>query len=375
MSGSPVSGAGSAAYAGPSGSPPPPGVGPHTPLWAANLNTTRPPRPKRRGLAAPLIVVAVVVLVCSGVGVGTWKLAGNMFGDNSGQNPAATRGPNIAGGATAGPVVNDVPQGNGQAQSLPMDKTIWYAGYKIQFTKVSYDPAKKNFDGQLSADVTITNLSTEQVNYPIIPINYSEGNTHFPGRINGTTALPGAAPTNARFDFMVNDHKPNLAAGRFTIGEAAEDQAVVPVDSKATGFVALEPKKIVEATKFTIGQIEFIIHGCELRSSFENDHKQHDKDTVGVWCGHDIHNTKADTRFIESQNYRLKLPDGTVVAPAKVKTTLVQKINQQETNLSVQWSIPAPPKGEYVLQFCDLGRYADEAVTPANTHEIKVTLG
>jgi hypothetical protein len=267
-----------------------------------------------------------------------------------------------------------VPQGNGRAESKPMERTAWYSSFKIQFTKVSYNAADEESDRKVIAEATITNLSDEQINYPQIPINYSEGNTHFTGRIE-STAVPGAAPTNATFEFAVRDHKPNLSAGRFTIGKADEAQAVIPVDPKAPGFVALEPKKIVEATKFTIGQIEFTIHSCELRSAFQNEQQQHAKSTIGIWCGHDIRNTVGKTRFVESQNYRLKLPDGTFLAPAKVKTSLVQNVNEQETNLGVQWQIPAPPKGEYVLQFCDLGEYAKDPVTPANTHEIKVTLG
>mgnify|MGYP003493233972 FL=1 len=324
-----------------------------------------------------LIGVVALLLCCGGGGSGAWYLAQSFSDSDQGDGGDRTAtgkqsdgaGADQAGGQSAGAAGS----GNGAAQSVRVNRAVWYAGYKISFGTVGYTPSAES--DQLVAEVTLGNLGKESVSYPILPIVFSAGGTHLPGRLKGTEIAPGDATTAARFVFQVSTPIAKLAEGRFVLGEATEVQAEVPIDAKAA-FDPLEPRKVAAAVTFRAGGLEFAVSGCELRAAYQDQHEQHERGTRGLWCGFDLRGVEVSKtgHFVQIENYRMRLPNGTVNAPGKLSKTALLYPDAVEHGVSVEWVVaPWPTTGRFLLNFSDLGPYPGQSTTVIGTHEIAVT--
>ena len=82
-----------------------------------------------------------------------------------------------------------------------------------------------------------------------------------------------------------------------------------------------------------------------------------------------------DGRITEGRqsNFRLKVPDGTVVAP-KMWDSVLLNYNEQARDQPVGFAIRWPAPGAYALQVLDAGRIGNEQPPPGGLAEMPITL-
>jgi hypothetical protein len=161
-----------------------------------------------------------------------------------------------------------------------------------------------------------------------------------------------------------------------SIGRSDTVQPVVPFGD-AAGTVALDPKKVAGPVgEVRTGVLGWTITSCEQRADFPTEHEQTRKDSYMVVCVFDVKSYK-DSIYdhgVWKGNFRLKLPDGTTVAPEEYTPVLLDK-GEQARDVPVGFHIRWPAPGAYVLQVYDAGRLGNEQPGANNLAEVPMTLG
>jgi hypothetical protein len=363
-SGPPVSGA---AFSGPP--VPPAGV----PLWGSPAPQAPPPRQARRGRVRwviPAVLALVVVAGCLGVvKVRDWMFNGKRTANSqrtgSGQNGTGNTNNNGGGGAIGG--------GGGKRQQVDVNRAVWYAGKKITLGRATYDPADEE---PLQVDVSMENLATRDDNtLNGLQVYFGADGQNTEGDLKELSTLPGGTTSKGTFSFRLTKPVTNLKAGVLTIGRSDTVQAVVPFGDPKTGLT-LEPKKVLpNPVEHTVGVLTFKVTSCEQRADFPAEHKQVKKGSYMVVCLVDVKSNKTSIydHGVWESAFRLKVPDGTVVAPTDWNTVLLNQ-NQQERDQPVGFTIRWPAPGAYTLQVLDAGRLGNEPPPPGGIADIPITL-
>ena len=397
VSGSPVPGspvsAAPAAASPVSGAPVSPGTGgPGAPLWPAPPGPPgKPPGPgmggtgrsftKRLVLASALAVVVIIALgvgaakaftaVGKSSGTGRQPTAGHTRGAGSTATGGGnTSGNNTGGNSTGGNSTGGNAGGGTLKGSIKINKTIWYAGPKITFNTAAYQEEPRQ---QTVVDVTAENLAGREATGYDAPMTLGAGGKFYDGRNENMTTIPSQAKTPVRYVFDTNGPV-DLGSAVITVGEGGKAQASVPLGGSGE-LVTLEPKNLVQNKKVTAGGIAMTIITCDLRADQVEDHSQVAKDSRSVGCVVDIQNV-GDSQvgyLVVDANFRLKLPDGSVVAPEKYP---ILDLNRQEVKHGEQlrFTIRWPGSGVYTLQLLDLGPSGNVAADAAHTAAVPLQL-
>jgi hypothetical protein len=348
-----------AAFPAPAGFPPP------------NPYASVPVAPRRSGLRFTLAIVAagVVALLLAGFGVTkAWTLLSNA--DQSSRNgQPAIEGAGAPGGGGTTPAGATGAAGKG-AGSVPINKTVWYAGLKLTFDTATYHGGDQP---QVAVDATIENLGTSEAGGYEASTTLGVGGKFYNGRLDGVSALPGLAPTNGRYLFDVNGPV-DLAKATITVGEADKAQAVVPFAAGGK-VVSLEPRPVLRDANVSEKTLTMTVSVCELRFDLVSDHREVDRDSASVACTIDMKYTgdSSGGHLVADANFRLKLPDGSVVAPEKypIEDLSPDGVKRGETlRFTIRW----PGAGRYSLQLLDLGPNSYDAPGPGNTAAIDLQL-
>jgi len=114
---------------------------------------------------------------------------------------------------------------------------------------------------------------------------------------------------------------------------------------------------------------------CELRFDLVSDHREVDRNSASVACTVDIKYTGdyAGGHLVEDSNFRLKLPDGSVVAPEKypIEDLAGDGVKRGE---ALRFTIKWPGAGKYSLQLLDLGNTGSDPPAPGNTSAVDLQL-
>jgi actin-like ATPase involved in cell morphogenesis len=375
---------------GPTSAPPyapaPPAPVPGMPLWG---NTSAPAgapglpsapgrrrAARRRSGRLPWILAGAAVLLLLVCGLGVRQVVSS-FGDDDkntggGQRPGDTTAADP--GATGDGVANQGGAvGGGGRQQLDLKRTVWYGGKKITLNTASYDP---QVDPPLQVDITMENLSATGDNgaqYTDVFFTYDGQTTG--GRVEEINELLASATTKGKFTFEPDKAVTNLKAGTITIGDNRTTQAVVPLGD-ASKTVAHEPKKLAGPVSFTVKLLEFKIIQCEQRADYPTRHVQALPGSYWVVCVFDVksNDTYAGGHGVWKENFRLKLPDGTVVAPEEYNAQLLDH-QEQSRDVPIGFTIRWPAPGRYALQVHDAGGLGRDPSGPGNLQEVPMTLG
>lgn len=267
-------------------------------------------------------------------------------------------------------------------QHVKVAQAVWYAGLKLELGTLTYEPPKDSttaipsmdLGNALILDVAITNLATTQ-GPNSIPLTLEVDNQHYEGTLTGVTGLPGSATTKGTFTFTVPTTIGDLTTGTLMVGDADGAQAVVPLGSTGER-VTLEPQTLLPAPQdLTVAELKYKLSSCQLRADLLKEHDQLRKTERSVACLVDIQytGTLSSGHTIANENFRLKLPDGTVVAAEEypIKLLLPQ---EQERDLLLRFTIPWPASGAHAVQLLDLGHLGRNPPTPQNTGEVPIPI-
>jgi hypothetical protein len=268
-------------------------------------------------------------------------------------------------------------------QRVKVAQAVWYAGLKLELGTLIYEPAKESaanvpslggVGGALTLDVAITNLATTQ-GPSSVPLTLEIDNQHYEGNLTGVTGLPGSATTKGTFEFTVPTTIGDLAGGTIVVGDADGAQAVVPLGSTGER-VTLEPQTLLPAPQeLTVAELRYKVTACQLRADLLKEHDQLRKNERSVACLVDIQYTgnTPGGHTISNENFRLKLPDGTVQAAEEYPIKLLSA-QEVERDLVLRFTIPWPASGAFAIQLLDLGHLGRNPPAPQNTGEVSLPI-
>jgi hypothetical protein len=250
-------------------------------------------------------------------------------------------------------------------RTLAVGKSVWYAGLKITVDEVTHAPQA---DEQLTAKVLVDNLSAADWR-PSLPILFSVDQQQFRGTFVENTLIGGKQKGRLVLQFHLGDWAGDVTTGEFIIGSGSEVQSKLPLGSAT--LVANEPRPVLPATKVQHRDLTLSFKTCELRSDFVPRHDQAQSGKAVLACWLDVQLNSEKGHVIGDDEWRLKLPDGTVVGPTAAPSPyLYDRKGAADTYLAFQITWPAA--GTYAVQFVDL--HDNEKETPERVKEVPVTL-
>jgi hypothetical protein len=343
--------------------PPPPG----SPYSTAPVGP--PPRSSgsggRIGIIAAVVVIALVLL-----GGGTalaWKTVSNASKSGNKSNNSSSNSGSGSGRTTG----NTGAQNNGGAagkQHADVNKSVWYAGFKLTFKAIDYDPADEN----LSAEVLVENLGAQNKS-PGVDMTFSVNDQHYDGSPKDSINVDAGQKSNVVFVFRMNEFTGNIKDGLFTVGDSKTAQATVPVTDKGE-LVTYEPKNLVKDKAITIRTLNIWYTTCDLRGGFFDYHGQADKGYLAITCSVDVQYTggSAAGHYFGAENFALGLPDGTEVGPTVAPNEALYTA-ARVPNTQLGFQIKAPAKGTYLLRAIDVP--PGKTRTNADVKEVPITIG
>jgi len=330
---------------GPGGMPAPAGMPAHAGMPAPPSGAGR--RRARRS-RAPLIaaIVALVVLLGGGGAWATWQLTRD---DNDGKDNA---GQQTTDGPGSGQDVSGAKAGARQ-QTIEVNKSAWYTGFKLTFGKLTYDADKTS--GQLTAEVLLENGGYRAL-AARLPIVFSVGDLQEEAGFTDSTdaSLQAGTKRTVTYEFDLDEFTGTLADGVFLVGRSDENRAVVPVRNKEQ-LVAMEPRQVVKDVTVTFRDLVIRFQFCEVRGGYPYDYGQAKKDNLMLYCMVDLKYT-GDYRaghYIGTDIIRLGLPDGSEVGPT-LGPNEISKPAENVPNVPISFQIRTPVEGNYQLRIVDV---------------------
>lgn len=304
------------------------------------------PAASQSRVPASVLVVIVALLVLVGIGRALGDRSSRSAGDSSSAGAAKP----------------------GQRQTLEVNRTAWYAGYKITFGRASYTGG----DGRvLTIEAVVENLGPRNAN-PDLRATLSVGNTHVEGDLQRSANIPGGQRADVTFEFDdVDLGSTGLGDGVVTFGDAEIVRTVIPL-GMPDGFVPNEPRQVLGPTTVVNEDIRYEFAGCELRADYAPQHEQVEAGRRVLGCFADATYT-GPQRFhiVDERNFLLKQPDGNRLGAVHHPIMNLDS-NVTAVDLYIAFAIKEPPTGGYaiVLSSADLG----ETEAQGTHTEIPLTL-
>jgi hypothetical protein len=319
-----------------------------------------PPRPGGSGrpLAVVAIAVVVIVLLIGVGGVVAWRaVSDDKPTDNgtSGPRNVGDGGTSTADAGSGGQAANTANAKPGAAQqSVAVNKSVWYAQFKITVNKVTYD--SKATSDQLSSEVIVENLGPNNAS-PYIPTVFSVGGQQYTGSFRESTQVSAGQKSNYNIDFSVYDPlKASIATGEFIFGDGDREQPKIPLGGGAV--VAYEPSNLVKDKKVTAHDVTATFTTCDLRGAFFDYNGQAKKGYRVVMCKVDIQYTGKSSKYVGEEHFRLGQPDGTEIGPLTAPNEALSG-GQVAVATDLAFQVKIDLVGTYKLRLVDLGDHKD----------------
>jgi hypothetical protein len=236
----------------------------------------------------------------------------------------------------------------GSAQEVNVDKTVWYAGMKLTFGKLAYrpdDPAAS----RLTMETTVENVAdTGVTGSPAFSLKIGDKAVSG-GFDRDLREVPAGETSKTTVEFSTTGSPGDLGKGVLTVGDGQSAQAVVPLAGGGQ-TITLEPVKLL-AAPVTVSSTDmtYTFKSCDLRADKPDDHRQIGKDQRVILCTLDAQSKAAGARNLLARNFRLRLPDNTVVAPDHGPNEVLdpqERVLDQQVRFLIKW----PAAGQYKVQ-------------------------
>ena len=223
---------------------------------------------------------------------------------------------------TGGTTVKPSPSGPVLGGSVTVNKTYWYAGFKVTLGKATVikpiNPTPPTFNQapeKVTIEATFENLGPDNFtpyNEDLVLqsgtnsyLNHDSALEHIPG-------VPGLQATSGIIAFQV-DEKFNLNNSELLIGNANFNQAKVPIGGSGK-YVSLEPQKVAANGTITIPDaFTLAISGGDLGYDNAKQHNEQKAGDVNLVLHFSLTSNKDNVCCFGSDNADLKLPDGTAI--------------------------------------------------------------
>src|SRR5262245_32625793 len=186
-----------------------------------------------------VLTVAVVGIVCL-AGVELWQKAGRR---SDGNDPITT---------------NQSPV----AQSVAVNKSLWYEGMKITVGDVSYNPARDS----VVAELRLQNLSNTSYDLFFFDVSLKVSNQFVGGILSEINPIPALSTADYHMSFQVFDLVGPLGGTTLVFGEGDEVQSLVPVG--AGEVVANEPRQVLKDVTVTTRDLVLKFSSCQVGADF-----------------------------------------------------------------------------------------------------------
>jgi hypothetical protein len=231
-----------------------------------------------------------------------------------------------------------------------IDKTFWYAGFKVTLGKAMYGPGK-----QVTIVATFDNESTQSEIFEAELVVQTPANNFIAdsGMQDDVPKVPGKSSGMGTLVIPVNRQPFSFAGATLIVGDASGAQAKVPLDGNGT-LVDLAPKPVAVTGSVTAMTLTLTLKGGDLRYDVLSSHEQLKVGKLSLTLIFNISFTSdiQDEYPFSGNNLTLKLPDGTTtgsqdgpVELLKTRTTLQDQ--------SVRFTVSNPPTGKYGLVLTD----------------------
>ena len=311
------------------------------------LEPSSTPSSPRAGLVVGAIV-GVLAVACIGT-----QVYGALLG-NSGDG---TLGDDPRGGE----------QPAGESQTVEVNKTAWYAGYKFTFGDASFISE----NGEVTIAAQVENLAQRNVTFDL-EATLSSGNQHFGGYNRDSPIIPGGRWADVVFEFTVGHLDGSLADAVLTFGDAERAQTVVPLGG-GPGLVAHEPRPVLTNTTVALRDLTLVFTSCDLRGDIVPDHRQAPAGHLVIACWINArYDGVGSIHYYDEEQFRLRLPDGNALGPTAYP---IMNLNRgvPEPNTYVAFFVKEPVEGAYAVQVVDV-HSSSEVESPENVKDVLLTV-
>jgi hypothetical protein len=252
--------------------------------------------------------------------------------------------------------------------SLVVNRTAWYAGYKITFGRASYTGPNGHV---LTIDAMVENLGLRNAN-PDLSATLSVGNAHVGGGLQRGASIPGGQKADVTFEFDgVDLGSADLAEATVSFGDADVVRTVVPL-AAAEGFVPNEPRQVLGPTTVVNEDIRYQFSGCDLRADYAPEHEQAQAGRRVLACFADATYTGPSSfHIVDERNFLLEQPDGNRLGATYYP---IRNLDADVTAdaLYVAFAVKEPASGRFAIVLSSAGLGESEA---EGTHtKIPITL-
>ena len=313
---------------------------------------------RRSTSLGPLVAVAALLAACGG---GAASAGGEAGASGSADDAGASGEALSSNGGAAGRVSSNEAGAAGtvdcdqrKTATSPLNESIYHSGFEVALGSAVLTPATANCDpGDLAVDATFRNRGSDAFQFGPEMIVTSGGHEYSPSLSSADIPLvPGSRTGKGTLHFMV-DRGFVLDDATLIVGGANEHQAIIPLGSKSPdAFVSLVSADATLMGKFAAGTVEFDMKGGYIRADQPWDHTTLDKSHYSVTllfsATYTASNGGGDN--ILSDNFDLKLSDGTAVAPDDASNVLLDNVGTTLDDLNVTFTVPGPMEGQFALE-------------------------
>ena len=241
--------------------------------------------------------------------------------------------------------------------SVLVNESFWHAGWKVTLGEATFTPGDFG-----SAEVTIEaefeNLGEDQATFDSELLLTSGGNDYPDEASAGHDfpLVPGLRTGEGSLAFRVDDEF-SLDDATLTIGNPANNQAVVPVGPDGEDLVSLEPREIAAAGTATAGAVTLTVERAELRADLPDRHSETEDGSLALavyFSATPQTGIQVGQGVLQSEHVILELPNGTTVAVISDGVSGVNELLQGKEgttipDLSVRYEVPEDAAGTYAL--------------------------
>lgn len=231
----------------------------------------------------------------------------------------------------------------GAPTSQAIDKTFWFAGFKVTLGTGTFTPPSK-----VEIETTFENLGADTARFDGSLVLNTAGNGITSTDLTDIPEVPGGTTGKGSIRF---DAGPGFEfeGADMTVGTIEHQQARIPLGSGGV-FVSLEPRPVTITGSTTAGQLKLDAHDGELRADIPATHAPTEQNQLALTINFDVTNsgTGGGGYPLADDNFALTTPDGTTIAPDDAPIELLGR-QATKTNLSARFLLDSPSAGEYTL--------------------------
>jgi len=273
------------------------------------------------------------------------------------------------------------PSGPGTAGSVTVNKSYWFAGFKVTLGKATVikaitptPPAYVQAPEKVTIDARFENLGPDTFtpyNEDLVLESGSDSYVNHDSSLEKIPDVPGLQSGLGTIAFQVDD-KFNLNRAVLLVGSANFDQATIPLGSSGK-YVSLEPQKVaVTGTVVLPDAFTLAVSGGDLSYDDPRRHEERKPGDVNLVLHFSLTSSKDNVCCFSSDNASLKLPDGTAtVATSANSISIGPKGNTTPDNFAAFVFKGADGSYDFIVK----GKYGADSADEQADLPFTITLG